>query len=180
MEELSLHILDLVENSVAANCTWVSVRVIENSIANSYIVEIEDDGRGMSAETIVRVSDPFFTTRTTRKVGLGIPFLTIAAEQCQGRVEIVSTIGKGTCVSAYFERDHIDRAPLGDIAGTLVAIIAMHPDINLNYCHQIDARSFCLNSSEMREICGDDLSHPKIVGWLMEYIAENEHQLEVL
>jgi hypothetical protein len=179
MEELALHILDLVQNCIEAKASSVFIRVYEDSASNSLTVRIEDNGRGMDENQLAKVVDPFYTTRTTRKVGLGIPLLKAAAEDTGGTFTITSAPGRGTTIEACFVRDHIDRAPLGNMADTLSALLALHDQIELKYEHIMDDRSFCLSTSELREICGDELSHPRIVSWLRSYISEQENSLEV-
>jgi hypothetical protein len=177
MEELALHILDLVQNSIEANATLVEIILREDTQANTLTLEIRDNGRGMDEQQVAQVGDPFFTTRTTRKVGLGIPLLKVAAEQAGGWLEIYSAKGRGTTVRASFSHDHIDRAPIGNMADTLVALFSTHQTLDITYCHELNGESFCLDSRELREICGDSLGHPKIIQWLREYVAEHENQL---
>lgn len=176
MEELALHILDLVQNCVEAGATEVTITILESRSDNSMRIIIGDNGRGMDPEMVAAVSDPFFTTRTTRRVGLGIPLLKAAAEQSNGSLSIESVKGKGTRVQAWFELDHIDRAPLGSMADTLAAILAVH-SIEVLYRHEVDGREFALDSREIRGICGEALNHPRIIQWLKEYIAEHEKQV---
>ncbi|MBN1317319.1 MAG: sensor histidine kinase, partial [Anaerolineales bacterium] len=128
MRELSLHILDLAENSVSAGADKVRILVHEDMHADRLIIAVQDNGRGMDEASLAQVCDPFFTSRTTRKVGLGIPFLKAAAESCQGIFIIESTPGKGTHVKAEFKHSHIDRMPLGDLAGTLLTLLVSFPD----------------------------------------------------
>ena len=179
MEELALHILDLVQNCIEAQASSVFIRVLEDGVANSLTVRIEDNGRGMDENQLAKVVDPFYTTRTTRKVGLGIPLLKAAAEDTGGTFTIASALGRGTSIEACFVRDHIDRAPLGNMADNLSALLALHGQIDLKYEHVVDGRSFSLSTAELRGICGDELSHPRIVSWLRSYIAEQENSLEV-
>ncbi len=171
MEELSLHILDLVQNSIEADATSIEIIIREDTKKNTFEVEIKDNGRGMDEEQVANIGDPFFTTRLTRKVGLGIPLLKVAAEQTGGYLKLTSSKGRGTLVEISFVHDHIDRAPLGNMADALVAIFTAHQIVELVYCHERNGVSFCLDSRELREICGDCLSHPKIVQWLREYVA---------
>jgi anti-sigma regulatory factor (Ser/Thr protein kinase) len=179
MEELALHILDLVQNCVEAQASWVYIRVAEDPALNTLSVSIEDNGRGMNEEQQARAIDPFYTTRTTRKVGLGIPLLKAAAEDTGGSFTITSAPGRGTLIEASFVRDHIDRVPVGNMADTLSALLALHNNIELRYEHVVGDRSFCLSTAVLREICGDELSHPRIVSWLRSYISEQENSLEV-
>ena len=177
MDELALHILDLVQNCVEAGASLVEIIIIEDLASNLLLIEIKDNGRGMSPETLANVEDPFYTTRTTRHVGLGIPLLKAAAEQAGGSFVITSSPGRGTTVRAEFEHDNIDRAPLGSVSDTVVALFAVHPHLDIVYTHSVDGNEFILDGREIREICGEDLSHPKIIQWLKGYIAEQEKQL---
>ena len=177
MEELALHILDLVQNCVEAGATLVEIIIVEDLAANFLLIEIRDNGKGMSPEILDAVTDPFYTTRTTRHVGLGIPLLKAAAEQAGGKFVISSSPGKGTTVRAEFEHDNIDRAPLGCVCDTVVALFAVHPHLDLVYTHSVNGAEFILDGREIREICGEDLNHPKIIQWLKGYIAEHEKQL---
>lgn len=133
MEDISLHILDIVENSIVAKAKRIEIRVIEDIEENLFIVEIEDDGEGMDEATVKRVLDPFFTTRTTRKVGLGLPMLAQSAKESGGNIEISSQVGKGTKVKATFQYNHPDRRPLGNMKATLMTLISSHPEIDFLY-----------------------------------------------
>ena len=123
MNELSLHILDIVQNSIKANAKLVKISVQQNTLENTYSVTISDDGHGMNESTLSKVSDPFYTTRTTRKVGMGISLFKMAAEMTGGSFTITSIEDEGTEVVANFINNHIDRAPLGDIEDTLTILI---------------------------------------------------------
>ena len=133
MEDISLHILDIVENSIVAKAKRIEIRVIEDIEENLFIVEIEDDGEGMDETTVKRVLDPFFTTRTTRKVGLGLPMLAQSAKESGGNIEISSQVGKGAKVKATFQYNHPDRRPLGNMKATLMTLISSHPEIDFLY-----------------------------------------------
>ena len=133
MEDISLHILDIVENSIVAKAKRIEIRVIEDIEENLFIVEIEDDGEGMDEATVKRVLDPFFTTRTTRKVGLGLPMLAQSAKESGGNIEISSQVGKGAKVKATFQYNHPDRRPLGDMKATLMTLISSDPEIDFVY-----------------------------------------------
>lgn len=136
MEDLSLHILDIVENSVSAGATRVEILIAEDPEGDLLTVEINDDGRGMDEETVKKVRDPFFTTRTTRRVGLGIPLLAAAAREAEGDLSIDSQEGQGTRIRATFRYSHIDRKPLGDIQETLKALIVANPDVEFFFEHR--------------------------------------------
>jgi hypothetical protein len=154
MLELSMHILDIVQNSLAAQASQVDIRIREDLGKDLLILEVEDNGRGMSPELTQRVTDPFYTSRTTREVGLGLPLLKLAAERCGGRLEVQSQEGKGTRVSATFGLDHFDRAPLGDMGETLAVLICGNPGVDFLYEHGVDGQTYRLATREMREILG--------------------------
>lgn len=137
MEDLSLHILDIAENSVYAGATRVEIIITEDLKNDLLIIEINDDGRGMDDETLKRVCDPFFTTKTTRRVGLGIPLLAAAAREAEGDIEVTSKKGYGTHIRATFKFSHIDRKPMGNIEETLKALIIAYPDVNFVFEHKI-------------------------------------------
>ena len=136
MEDLSLHILDIVENSIRAKASRIMIKVMEDIEKDSLIIEIRDNGQGIDEETIKKVLDPFFTTRTTRKVGLGLPLLSQAARESGGDVQIESEVGRGTRVKATFGYSHIDRKPLGNMEATLRALIVGNPEVDFIYKHK--------------------------------------------
>jgi len=178
VRELSLHVLDLVENSLAAGATRLELEIIEDAASNLLTISLSDNGRGMDQETLKRVADPFFTTRTTRQVGLGIPLLRAAALRCNGDLAITSQPGLGTCVLAEFQRDHIDRAPLGDMRGTLLSVILSQKRCDLHYRHQVDERVFEFDTEEIREALGGlPLAHPRVRVWLEDFLAEGYARL---
>ncbi len=178
MKELSLNILDIVENSAKAGAPNIGITLKEQ--AHVLIMTITDDGCGMTEETVSRLCDPFYTTRTTRKVGLGIPLLTLAAELTGGSVSVVSRHkdaypeDHGTTVTATIHRDHIDAPPLGDVIATVVTVIQGHPDIDFRYLHSTEKYDVLLDTKEMREILGGDipLSSPEILAWIEENLRE--------
>ncbi len=127
MRELALHLLDIAENSVAADAGKIQIEVSEDTLADRLKMSVEDDGRGMDEALVARVVDPFVTSRTTRKVGLGIPLLKAAAEACKGGLTIQSALGKGTRIEVEFQRSHIDRMPLGDLGATFLTLVVGYP-----------------------------------------------------
>jgi len=174
MEELALHVLDIAQNSIAAGATKIEIAIVVARVSNSLSITIKDNGKGMEQQIIEAVVDPFFTTRTTRRVGLGLPLLKAAAEQCDGGLCIESEPSIGTTVRVRFAYDHIDRVPLGSMAETLAAILAANAEVDILYRHEVDGKVFVLDTCEMREICQGMLHHPKIIEWLKHYIAEQE------
>jgi hypothetical protein len=175
---LSLHILDVLENGVEAGASTLEITIDEDIEADRMVIEIRDNGRGMNKEKAARVLDPFYTTRKTRHVGLGLPLFSEAARRCDGDLSIDSEPGKGTVVKATFRRSHIDRAPLGDLPTALLAILLSERSIDLAYSHRVDAREFRFDSSEIRNELGDvPLTHPKVREWLHQFLQEGERDL---
>lgn len=138
MEDLSLHILDVVENALAASARAVEILIVEDAAQDRLSLEIRDDGTGMDEETRRRALDPFFTTRTTRRIGLGLPLLAQAAQASGGELELDSAPGRGTTVRAVFRLSHPDRKPLGDVASTLGAILAGRPELDVRFEYRKD------------------------------------------
>jgi hypothetical protein len=133
----------------------------------------------MDAATVQKARDPFFTTRSTRHVGLGIPLFAAAAERCGGGLSIESAPGKGTTIRATFQCSHIDRAPLGDMCSTLICILMHQTDFDLRYKHRIGKRAFELDTQEIKGVLGDvPLAHPDVRKWLSEFIAQGEQELK--
>lgn len=172
MNTLTFHITDIASNSIRAGATYILLEIVINEVMAT--IRITDNGCGMNAETISRVTDPFYTTRTTRKVGLGIPFLIQNAEQTGGTVKIISQPGKGTEVTAVFNITHIDCPPWGDLADTVAMLLTGNPDINICFSYKKGEMEFTLSTNELKEIFDDmPLSHPKITLSIKELIAEN-------
>ena len=174
MRELSLNVLDIAQNSITANASLVTVEAIESTARHELTLCVADNGKGMTKEQLEAVRDPFFTTRTTRKVGLGVPLFKMAAEMTGGGLTIESELGKGTTVTAVFKTDHVDFTPLGDMTSTIVALITMNTHIDFVYHFKKDKYEFSLDTRKLKEILGDvSLSEPSIAQWLTEYINEN-------
>jgi len=136
MEDLSLHILDIAENSICGSAKTIEIRIDEDRNKDLLTIEIKDDGKGMDEQSLQKALDPFFTTRTTRRVGLGLPLLAQAARESGGTIELHSEPGGGTTVRATFVHSHIDRKPMGDIDQTLQTLVAGHPEIDFLYEHK--------------------------------------------
>lgn len=182
--ELSQHLLDIFENSAKAGATLIILDIVEDFAADRLMLEVRDNGSGMDAEMVRRVADPWVTTRTTRKVGLGIPFLKQAAEMCGGEFGIESERGVGTRTWATFQHSHIDRPPLGDLVGTVLCMIVGFPTLEVLFQHTVRAtdgetREFKLDTRELRAVLGEDLplSDPEVLGFLRETLAEGEAHL---
>lgn len=178
MQELSLNVLDVAENSVRANATLVEISVEENTAADLLTIVIRDNGKGMTKEQVDTVIDPFFTTRTTRKVGLGVPFFRMAAQLSGGDLTIQSEVGKGTTVTATFGLSNIDRMPLGDINGTVSTLVQCNPHIDWLYTRKKDGREMAMDTREFREILGDlPLDSPEVLVFLKDFLEENTNEL---
>lgn len=179
MEDLSLHILDIVENSIAAGATRIEIRILENRQKDILSIEIKDNGRGMSDEIVKRVTDPFYTTRTTRRVGLGLSFLSQSAKEADGDISIKSKEGRGTVVYAYFKHSHIDRKPLGNIADTLIVLIAGNPDVDFFYEHKRNGNIYLIDTKDIRAKMGNiPLNSADVIGVIKKDIKEGFKELE--
>ena len=155
MLELSLHILDIVENSTRAGAKRVYIDIIEDRKRDLLSLEIRDNGSGMSEDVFKKAMDPFFTTKTVRNIGLGLPMLAHAAERTGGRFNIESKGGEGTRVVAEFKLSHIDRQPLGDMASTLVTLVAGNTDVDFIYRHRHNDREYILDTRAIKKEMGD-------------------------
>ena len=181
LEDLSAHVLDIAENSVMAEATEVRIGIIEDKFADRLSFSVEDNGRGMTKEFMSKVTDPFTTTRTTRRVGMGLPFLKQSAELCGGGLEIVSEPGKGTKTTASFIMSSIDRPPLGDIPASLMALIMGSPEIRWIYRHRTDNGEFVLDTDEIIDALDGEremLRSPEVGLWLKEHIKENLDEIK--
>lgn len=172
--DLAQHILDIAENGIKADATLLNIDIHEQLDDDRLTITVRDNGHGMDGEMLARVVDPWFTTRTTRNVGLGIPFFKQTAEMCGGRFEIRSEPGRGTATKATFQHSHIDRPPLGDVTGTLLCLIVGNSDVDFDYHHRVNDRDFSLETREIREILGDEvpLSDPGVLAFLRETLEE--------
>jgi hypothetical protein len=178
MIELSLNILDIVQNSISAKASLIYITVDENPQKDTLTVIIKDNGRGMSQETLKTVTDPFYTTRTTRKVGLGVPFFKMSAEMSGGSFDIQSSVGKGTTVCGVFGLTNIDRMPLGDINGTISALIYCNPSIDFVYKRIKSQKSFTLDTREIRKVLGDvPLNANEVTLWIKDFLREGENEV---
>ena len=178
MRELSLNVLDIAQNSVSANASLVEIELIEDTKKNELLIGIYDNGKGMTSEQVENVRDPFFTTRTTRKVGMGIPLFKFAAEMTGGSFEIESEVGVGTKVRAYFKTDHLDFTPIGDMTSTIITLITMNLHMDFIYRRKLNSNEFTVDTRQLKEILGDvPLNEPSIVSWIQQYINENTKQL---
>ncbi len=178
MREISLHLLDIAENSVAAQSEAISIEVHEDLLNERLTARIVDDGRGMDAQTALQVQDPFYTMRTTRKVGLGIPLLKLAAEMADGSFSLESEPGKGTRVEAVFRHSHIDRMPLGDLSSTFLTALIAHPEIHWIFVYRAtdifgNSRDFVFDDAELKaELGGVSLTEPEVLTFVRSMLEE--------
>ena len=178
MRELSLNVLDIAQNSISAKASLIEILLEQNTETNELHIGIYDNGKGMTKEQLQAVRDPFFTTRTTRKVGMGIPLFKMAAEMTGGRLTIESEVGVGTRVDAFFRTDHLDFIPVGDMASTMVSLITMNEDKDFLYTRSANEKSFTLDTRSLKEIlAGVPFSEPSISLWLKDFITDNTKQL---
>ena len=183
MKEISLHLLDIAENSIAAESKNISVHVHEDMSHDRLTACVIDDGRGMEAATAQQVQDPFYTTRTTRSVGLGIPLLKLAAEQADGSFSLQSEPGHGTWVEAEFRHSHIDRMPLGDLSSTFLTLLISHPQIDWTFLYRVTdknerSRDFLFESAELRSELGDiSLTEPQVLTFLRSIFEEGIEEI---
>lgn len=184
MQEISLNILDVAQNSVKAKATLIELAVEMNTAKDSLSVEIKDNGCGMTAETLEKVTDPFFTTRDTRKIGLGIPFFKEAAESTGGNFGITSEVNVGTTVKAGFGLSHIDRAPLGDLNSTVEMLVFYNTHIDFVYRYSVDSEEFTLDTREIAELLeitpeqrAEAFSSPDVKEFISGFLKENTDEI---
>lgn len=179
MPEISLNILDVAQNSISAGAKLIEITVTANTKKDSLSITINDDGCGMTQEQVSRVMDPFYTTRTTRKVGLGIPFFQYAANATGGDFNIKSTVNVGTQVTANFVLSSIDRMPLGDMTSTMHTLITMNTGIDFLYTYTLDEKSFTLDTREFRNVLGDmPFDHFDVSNYIKEFLSENKEEVD--
>ena len=184
MRELSLNVMDIAQNSISAGASLITIRVEEDRPADTLSISVEDNGKGMSPETVQKVIDPFYTTRTTRSVGLGVPLFKMEAEMTGGSFQIDSQLGVGTTRTAGFKPSSVDMIPLGDISGTVQLLISCNPDRDFLFTRQRRGedgtqRDFALDTRELRQVLGDDvpLDSPDVVLWIKEFLEEQTGEL---
>lgn len=175
MPEISLNVLDVAENSTRAGASLVTITVDADFTSDRLSIVIDDNGCGMTPQQVEQVTDPFFTSRTTRKVGLGVPFFKLAAESTGGSFTIRSEPGVGTTVTAVFVLSHIDRMPLGDMNTTIHTLVVYHPETDFVYRYCYNDQSFTLDTREFRQVLGDiPFDSPEISAYIMDYLSENK------
>ncbi len=179
LPEISLNVLDIAQNSIRAEADLIEIGIYIDRKADTLTVIINDNGCGMTAEQIAHVEDPFFTTRSTRKIGLGVPFFKMSAIITGGSFEITSEVKVGTKVKAVFVLSHIDRMPLGDINSTIHTLVTYNTNIDFVYTYEFDGQSFVLDTRQMREILGGvPLDAPEVSDYIKEYLDENKKEAD--
>lgn len=180
MRELSLNVMDVAQNSITAGASLIEIRVEEDRQKGELVIFIIDNGKGMSEEQVQRVIDPFYTTRTTRKVGLGVPLFKMEAEMTGGDFSIQSQLGKGTTVRARFVTSHVDMIPLGNINDTILLLVSCNPERDFRFVHRIDEKELELDTRQLREVLGEDvpLNDPDVVQWIRGYLQEQSDLLQ--
>jgi len=178
LRELSLHILDIAENGITAGADCIQILINEARSEDLLTIAIEDNGRGMPAEKLQKPTDPFITSRTTRRVGLGLSLLAAAADRCEGNLEIKTEPGRGTRVEATFRYNHIDRAPVGDMAATITTLIMGNPQVDFVYSHIVDTEDFVLDTRDLKEGTQDQsLTDPVLIFHLTQSIRNSLNEL---
>lgn len=198
LPEISLNVLDIAQNSLRAGASLTEISIIKDTKEHTLLFSVKDNGCGMSKEQLERVKDPFYTSRTTRKVGLGVPFLIQAAEATGGWVRISSEIGAGTSTEALFHTDHIDCMPLGDINETILTLVCGLEEISKNlyesaqlisgdgnfepdilYTYGVDGASYTLDTRQLREILGGiSFSEPEVYAFLQDFLIQNNQEID--
>lgn len=180
MKDLSLHILDIIHNSLRAKATLINISILEKIDRGEYVLEIQDNGKGIPPEMLSEVADPFTTSRKTRKVGMGLALLKQNAEQAGGGFSIDSELGKGTDVKAWFLHQNIDRPPLGDMAGVIVQLVAGFQDTEFIYCHRVGAEEFIFDTHEIKQTLeGVSIGDFEIRKFLIEMLNENLDEIGI-
>jgi anti-sigma regulatory factor (Ser/Thr protein kinase) len=180
LEDLSLHILDIVENAVAARAKRIEILVVEEPGEDRLTIEIGDDGIGMDEEVSQKALDPFFTTRSSRRVGLGLSFMAQAAQEAGGSLRIESRLGEGTKVTASFQYHHIDRKPVGSMVDTMMTLLFGNPELEILYTHKKEGRSFALSSSWVKNhFRGRPLVDPEVIQGVERHLKEGLKQIGV-
>lgn len=178
MLELALHLLDIAENSTRAGAKTITITIREDDEQDILRMEITDDGAGMDAETLAKALDPFYTTKKVRRVGLGLPMLAQAAEKTDGRLLLESRPGAGTRLAVTFGLRHMDRQPLGDVAGALTTLIAGNPDVRFIYAHEHNGRYFRFDTEEIKKELGEvPVNHPEILKFIRTHVQEGLQEI---
>lgn len=181
MKELSLHILDIFYNSLKADASLIKIKIDIDTKSDLMTIKIVDNGYGMGKEFVKDVLNPFKTTRTTRKVGLGLSLFQASAIQCDGTFKVWSKKNVGTVVTATYKYSHIDRAPIGDMTQTIISmVLALENKADLIYVQRKDSEDFIFDTREIKEVLGSEvsLSQPDVIAWIKEYITSGIENLK--
>jgi hypothetical protein len=179
MKDLSLHILDIVQNAITAGASLIRIGITEDMVNNRCSITVSDNGRGMTAEQVEKVRDPYFTSRTTRKVGMGIPLFEQTSRQAGGALLIESEPGVGTTIEADMVHDHIDRPAWGDLPGVISMLAGANPELDFVYRHEKDDREFLFDTKEIKEVLeGMPLSELPVMKYMKQMIAEGLDELD--
>ena len=178
MTELSLNVLDIAQNSIKAGAPLIEIAVLRTTKPARLSITIRDNGCGMTKEQVRRVVDPFYTTRTTRKVGLGVPFFKLSAELTGGSFSIDSEPGRGTLIAAHYCTDSIDMLPVGDMAATMTSLVSVNPGIDFTYTYGVDGASFTMDTREVKAVLeGLPVNSAEVLGFIRDMIEENTAEL---
>ena len=179
MQEISLNILDIAQNSIKANASVIYITIAYSADKSLLTCSVSDNGCGMTKQQAENVTDPFYTTRTTRKVGLGVPFFKMTAEMTGGSFKINSKVGEGTDVCAVYHTDHIDMLPLGDMTETVISLICVNPNVDFVYVSKIGEKSFTMDTREFKQVLnGVDINSLEVLTFIRDYINENQQSIE--
>jgi hypothetical protein len=179
MQDLSLHILDVAENGVTAGASLIRINIEEDLQNDRLYIEIADNGRGMDPEFLAKVLDPFVTTRTTRKVGMGLSLFQQTAQEANGNIEVESRVGEGTKVTVSMSHSHIDRKPMGAMADTIVTLICGNPQVDFYYSHKINEHEFVLDTREIREELEEiPLNNPEVALFIKENVESGLNEIQ--
>jgi hypothetical protein len=180
VKDLSLHILDIVQNAITAEATLIEIGIDEDRQTDTMTLSVKDNGKGMAAEVLEKVSDPYYTSRTTRRVGLGIPLLKQNAMQTGGSLHLESAPGKGTLLQAVFGHQHIDRPALGDMPGVVAMLCGANPELDFVYRHRAGEELYCFDTREVKEALeGVPISETGVIRFIREMIREHLDALNV-
>ncbi|MDO4568104.1 MAG: ATP-binding protein [Clostridia bacterium] len=170
--------MDIAQNSISAHASVIEIETVVRRCEDRLTITVRDNGCGMDADMLKSVTDPFTTSRTTRKVGLGIPFFRLGAEACGGDFSIKSSVGEGTCITASYQISHIDRPPMGDMAETMLTLAVSNPDVRFVYRLDVDETVFVFDTGAISEVLGDvPITEPEIVRWMKEYLIQGIDEL---
>ncbi|GAB4387737.1 MAG: ATP-binding protein [Thermodesulfovibrionales bacterium] len=176
---MSLHVLDIAENSIEAGATAVSIAIREDTAEDRLTLTVRDNGRGLDRETAARALDPFYTSKAGKRWGLGIPLLAQAARECDGDFRLESEAGRGASVRASFRLGHIDLKPLGDMGATMAALVCGHPEVRYSFQFERDGKAFALDTGELRGLLeGVPLEHPAVLRYIKEEINEGIRRIK--